>query len=108
MSDGNGSVVSVKILPNDSGTPKGKLADAEVIFGADCGPFQGLRLLGFGIWKRTDGGKNVTLPARKFTSTDGRDRSFLLLRSVDGEEGAYKAIRQTILDAYTRTEQPAS
>jgi hypothetical protein len=65
MSDGNGSVVSVKILPNDSGTPKGKLADAEVVFGAECGPFGGLRLIGFGVWERRDGGKSVTFPARQ-------------------------------------------
>ena len=56
MSDGNGSVVSVKILPNDSGNPKGKLADAEVVFGAECGPFEGLRLIGFGVWERRGGG----------------------------------------------------
>ena len=39
MSKGNGEVMSVKILPNESGSPKGKLADAEVIFEAGSGPF---------------------------------------------------------------------
>jgi hypothetical protein len=107
MSDGNGSVVSVKIVPNDSGNPKGKLADAEVIFGAECGPFQGLRLIGFGVWERRDGGRNVTLPARQFES-NGTRRSFALLRSVAGKEGAFDAIRQTILDAYARTEKVAN
>ena len=34
MSKGNGEVVSVKIVPNDSGNPQGKLADAEVVFEA--------------------------------------------------------------------------
>ena len=41
MSEGNGEVVSVRILPNDSGNPKGKLADAEVIFEAGSGPLNG-------------------------------------------------------------------
>jgi hypothetical protein len=107
MSDGNGSVVSVKILPNGSGTPKGKLADAEVVFGAECGPFGGLRLIGFGVWERRDGGRSVTFPARQY-EVNGTRRTFILLRSVTGDEGAYEAIRQTILDAYTRTERPAS
>ena len=40
MSTGNGEVVSVTILPNSSGTPQGKLADAEVIFGAASGPLE--------------------------------------------------------------------
>jgi hypothetical protein len=108
MSDGNGNAVLwVKILPNDSGNPKGKLADAEVFFGAGCGPFRGLRLIGFGVWERRDGGKSVTFPARQY-EVNGSRRSFVLLRSVTGDEGAYEAIRQTILDAYIRTEQPAS
>jgi hypothetical protein len=107
MSDGNGSVVSVKILPNDSGTPKGKLADAEVVFGAECGPFQGLRLIGFGVWERRGGGKSVTFPARQY-EINGTRRSFILLRSVTGDDGAYEAIRQTILDAYTRIDKAAN
>ena len=67
MSKGHGEVVSVRILPNDSGNPKEKLADAEVIFEAGSGPLQGLRLIGFGVWERRDGGRNVTLPARQGT-----------------------------------------
>lgn len=104
MSKGNGEVVSVKILPNDRGTPQGKLADAEVIFGAGTGPFEGLRLLGFGVWERRDGGRNVTFPARQY-SANGERRSFALLRPANGETSAQDAIRQCILDAYRRTEE---
>ena len=103
MSKGNGEVVSVRILPNDSGNPKGKLADAEVIFGADSGPLCGLRLIGFGVWERRDGGRNVTFPARQY-SVNGERRSFALLRPANGETSTQDAIRQCILDAYTRTE----
>ena len=103
MSEGNGEVVSVRILPNESGNPKGKLADAEVIFGAGSGPFEGLRLIGFGVWERRDGGRNVTFPARQY-SVNGERRSFALLRPANGDASAQDAIRQSILDAYSRLE----
>ena len=107
MSKGNGEVMSVKILPNSSGSPQGKLADAEVIFGAASGPLQGLRLLGFAVWERRDGGRNVTFPARQY-SVNGERRSFALLRPANGDASAQDAIRQSILDAYSRLETAAS
>jgi hypothetical protein len=105
MSEGNGEVMSVKIVPNDSGNPKGKLADAEVIFGAGSGPLSGLRLIGFSVWERRGGGMNVTFPARQY-SVNGERRSFALLRPANGEASAQDAIRQCILDAYTRAQEP--
>ena len=103
MSKGNGEVMSVKILPNSSGSPQGKLADAEVIFGAASGPLQGLRLLGFAVWERRDGGRNVTFPARQY-SVNGERRSYALLRPTNGDASVQDAIRQSILDAYSRFE----
>jgi hypothetical protein len=49
MSTHTGHVVSVKIIPNETGSPPGKLADAEVIFEADAGPLSGLKLIGFAV-----------------------------------------------------------
>ena len=103
MSKGNGEVMSVTILPNTSGSPQGKLADAEVIFGVGSGPFQGLRLVGFAVWERRDGGRNVTFPARQY-SVNGERRSFALLRPTNGDASVQDAIRQCILDAYSRAE----
>jgi hypothetical protein len=103
MSKGNGEVMSVKILPNSSGSPQGKLADAEVVFGAASGPLQGLRLIGFAVWERRDGGRNVTFPARQY-SVNGERRSFALLRPANGDASAQDAVRQSILDAYSRLE----
>ena len=107
MSKGNGEVMSVKILPNTSSSPQGKLADAEVIFGAASGPLQGLRLLGFAVWERRDGGRNVTFPARQY-SVNGERRSFALLRPTNGDASVQDAIRQSILDAYSRLETATS
>ena len=103
MSKQKGELMSVKIIPNEQASPQGKLADAEVIFEAEAGPLSGLRLIGFAVWERRDGGRNVTFPARQY-SVNGERRSFALLRPANGEASAQDAIRQCILDAYKSTE----
>ena len=103
MSEHTGELVSVKIIPNDKGNPPGKLADAEVIFEADAGPLSGLKLIGFSVWERHGGGKNVTFPARQY-SVNGARRNFLLLRSSNRALEAQEPLRQCILDAYSRLE----
>jgi len=103
MSNQN-EVVSVRIIPNTSGNPPGKLADAEVVFEAEAGPLSGMKLLGFGIWeRRSGGGRNVTFPARQF-SVNGERRSFALLRSMNGNVSAQEAVRDLILEAYSASE----
>jgi hypothetical protein len=106
MSKHSTAVVSVKILPNTAGSPTGKLADAEVVFEADSGPFTGLKLVGFAVWERRSGGRNVTFPARQY-SVNGERRSFALLRSSNGEASSQEAIRELILEAYANAEVPA-
>lgn len=106
MSKSKGELVSVKIIPNEQGSPAGKLADAEVIFEPEAGPLSGLKLTGFAVWERRDGGRNVTFPARQY-SVNGERRSFALLRPANGEANTQDAIRQCILDAYSRTEAHA-
>ena len=102
MSTQNTEVMSLRILPNMTGNPAGKLADAEVIFEADAGPFTGLKLIGFSIWeRRAGGGRNVTFPARQY-SVNGERRSFALLRPANGDASAQEAIRDAILEAYSR------
>ena len=96
-------VVSVSIIPNQQGSPAGKLADAEVMFEAASGPLSGMKLIGFAVWERRDGGRNVTFPARQY-SVNGERRSFALLRPANGEATAQEAIRDAILEAYSRLE----
>ena len=103
MSKSNGELVSVKIIPNEQGTPAGKLADAEVIFEAEAGPLSGLKLIGFAIWERRTGGRNVTFPARQY-SVNGERRSFALLRPMNGDASAQEAVRDLILEAYSASE----
>ena len=103
MSKQKEQVMSVRILPNTTSNPPGKLADAEVIFGAQAGPLSGLKLVGFAVWERRAGGRNVTFPARAY-SVNGERRSFALLRPANGDAAAQEAIREAILDAYSRLE----
>ena len=95
-------MVTVKITPSDKGNPPGKLADAELQF--TDGELAGLKLIGFSIWERRGGtGRNVTFPARQY-SVNGERRSFALLRPANGDAAAQEAIRDAILDAYSRLE----
>ena len=89
---------SVKITANSTGSPAGKLADAEIHFAGE-GLFGGLKLVGFAIWERRGGhGRTVTFPARAY-SVNGERRSFALLRPV-AEVSAQEAVRDLILRAY--------
>lgn len=86
----------IKFTTNQSGNPAGKLADAEVHFVS--GPLAGLKLIGFAVWERRGGGRNVTFPARSY-SVNGERRSFALLRPVE-DARAQDAIRDLILQAF--------
>jgi hypothetical protein len=71
--------VTVKFFANDKGNPPERLADVEIHF-VD-GVFAGLELIGFALWERKNGGRNVTFPARQY-SVNGERRSFALLRPI--------------------------
>ena len=98
-------MVTVKITPNDKGTPVGKLAEAELHF--SDGALEGLKLIGFAIWERRGGnGRNVTFPARQY-SVNGERRSFALLRPVI-DATAQDRIRDLILEAFASYEEQES
>jgi hypothetical protein len=92
--------MTVKFVPNDRGNPPGKLADAELHFSG--GPLDGLKLVGFAVWERKGGGRNVTFPARQY-SVNGERRSFSLLRPVV-DSASQDRLRDVILDAYKEHE----
>ena len=97
--------ITVKITPNDRGNPAGKLADAELHFGGES-PFAGLKLIGFALWERNGGKRNVTFPARQY-AVNGERRSFALLRPVV-DTTAQNAVRDHILEAYAEYEEAAT
>ena len=92
--------MNVKFFLNDKGNPAGKLADAELNFTG--GPLDGLKLVGFAVWERKNGGRNVTFPARSY-SVNGERRSFSLLRPTVDTAGQDR-LRDLILEAYKEHE----
>lgn len=89
-------MMTVKFFANDKGNPVGKLADAELHFTG--GPLNGLKLIGFAVWERKAGGRNVTFPARQY-SVNGERRSFALLRPV-ADPATQDTLRDAIIAAY--------
>ena len=105
MAHATGSIqnVTVKITPNDKGTPPGKLAEAEIHFTE--GALAGLKLVGFAIWERRNGDRTVTFPARQY-AVNGERRSFALLRPIV-DVNAQNLVRDLVLLAYAEQEAGA-
>ena len=97
--------MTIKISPNDKGTPAGKLAEAELHF--SDGPLEGLKLIGFSVWERRGGnGRNVTFPARSYV-VNGDRRSYALLRPIV-DSTAQGKLRDLILEAFQEYEERAA
>ena len=98
-------MLTIKITPNEKGTPPGKLCDAELHFTE--GPLAGLKLIGFSCWERRGGtGKNVTFPARQY-SVNGERRSFAVLRPI-ADVSAQERVRDLVLQAYAEHGETAT
>jgi hypothetical protein len=94
--------MKIKIIPNETASTPGKLADAELHF--TDGSLAGLKLIGFGIWERRTGtGRNVTFPARQY-SVNGERRSFALLRPAGEDTDGQSRVRDLVLQAYAEFE----
>lgn len=92
----------IKVMPNDKGSLESlKLADIEVCFTSDEGALDGLRLIGFAVWERRGGGRNVTFPSRTYV-VNGERRAFSLLRPSVAESD--QRLRDRILEAYAEFE----
>ena len=97
--------MTIRISPNDKGTPAGKLAEAELHF--SDGPREGLKMMGFSVWERRGGnGRNVTFPARSYV-VNGDRRSYSLLRPIV-DSTAQSKLRDLILEAFQEYEERAA
>ena len=126
--------MTIAITRNDHGNPPGKLADAELHFGAPSALYEilnagdtraalapdlraalnaaalqaealaGLKLIGFAIWERRGGGGRNVTFPARQYSVNGERRSFALLRPI-ADANAQDNVRQAILDAYAASEE---
>jgi hypothetical protein len=77
--------------------PERLVCDAEVLFDED--PLVGMKLVGFSLWRSTDGDVYVTFPSRAFGA--GTERKYFdYLRSAEGLSAEVKRVKDWILGEY--------
>jgi hypothetical protein len=79
--------------------PQRLVCEAEVVFEEEAGPLAGMKLVGFSLWRTSEGDVFVSFPARPFNA-GGERRFFDLLRSVEGEPADGKRVKAWILERY--------
>jgi len=84
--------------------PERLVCEAEVAFGAEAGPLEGMKLVGFSIWRSPEGEVYVTFPSRAF-GTGSERRYYDLLRAVEGQAGDPKRVKAWILEEYHASRQ---
>jgi hypothetical protein len=87
----------VQFVQKNSG-PERLVCEAELVFD-EAGPLEGMKLVGFSLWRGAEGEVYVTFPARAFGG--GSDRRFFdLLRSAEADAAAVKRVKAWIVDEY--------
>ena len=79
--------------------PERLVCEAEMVFDED-GPLAGMKLVGFSLWRGTNGEVFVTFPSRAFGA--GSDRKFFdFLRPADGpNQELARRVKGWITDQY--------
>lgn len=88
----------IDFVTKDNG-PERLVCDAEVLFGEEAGPLAGMKLVGFSLWRGSDGDVFVSFPSRAF-GTGNERRYFDYLRSSDGLASDAKRVKDWILEEY--------
>ncbi len=77
--------------------PERLVCDAEILFDED--PLSGMKLVGFSLWRSTDGDVYVTFQSRAFGA--GTERKYFdYLRSAEGLSAEVKRVKDWILGEY--------
>jgi hypothetical protein len=87
----------VQFVSRDNG-PERLVCEAELLFDPE-GPLEGMKLVGFSLWRDAEGEVFVTFPSRAFGAGNER-RYFDYLRSADGAGGETKRLKSWILEEY--------
>ena len=90
----------VQFVERENG-PERLVCEAEVVFD-EAGPLQGMKLVGFSLWRGPDGEVYVTFPSRAFGA--GNDRKYFdYLRSAEGAPADAKRVKAWIVEEYRAT-----
>src|SRR5439155_13146195 len=92
-----GGAMRVQFVEKQNG-PERLVCDAEVVFDQDD-PLVGMKLVGFSLWRSTDGDVYVTFPSRAFGAGSER-KYFDYLRSAEGQSADVKRVKDWILGEY--------
>jgi hypothetical protein len=93
----------VQFVERENG-PERLVCEAELVFD-EAGPLQGMKLVGFSLWRGPDAETYVTFPSRAFGA--GNDRKYFdYLRSAEGALGESRRVKAWILEEY-RTSRAA-
>lgn len=87
----------VQFVRKESG-PERLVCDAEIVFD-DAGPLEGMKLVGFSLWRSPEGEVYVTFPSRAFGAGNDR-RYFDYLRPADGRPAEGKKVKAWILEEF--------
>ena len=91
----------VQFVERENG-PERLACEAELVFD-ETGPLQGMKLVGFSLWRGPDGKVYVTFPSRAFGV--GNDRKYFdYLRSVDGTAAPGKNLKAYIVKSWRETQ----
>lgn len=89
--------LSIRFVPNPNG-PARLVTDAEIVFDGTGTPLDGMKLVGFSLWRTPEGDLMVTMPSRAFGAGNER-RFFDYVRPNEGR-GQARDVKAWILNAY--------
>lgn len=87
------------VFPQGRNVPRGKLAEAEIVFEREDGLMAGTILTGFTLWEGREGGINVTVPGRQYTGSDGKPKTYNYLRG-DKSIQDLDPLKEAIIEQY--------
>ena len=95
----------VQFVTRENG-PEKLVCEAEVVFGEECGPLTGTKLVGFSLWRSPEGEVYVTFPSRAFGVANDR-KYFDYLRSADPAAAETKKVKEWILEEFRASRRAA-
>ena len=89
--------MQVNFIKRES-APERLVCEAEIVFDAGS-ELEGMKLVGFSLWRSPEGEVYITFPSRAF-GTGNERRFFDFLRSTEGDATVAKRVKAWISDAY--------